>query len=316
MSLATASGFRAPRLADPGANPEPGFGATAGKAGGRQAKTRRRREYWVMASASGTRVRGPLGTAGLLLGVAMGGFLDGILLHQVLQWHHLLSAVDSPAVQDPRVQILADGLFHAFMYGLAVAGLVSLWKARQAFAATGGGRLLAAWLLIGFGAWHVLDAVLFHWVLGLHHIRMDSQPLLWDALFAGLGLGATLWGWRRLRATRGGDKGGTPGAAAALTVAVVAAATWAAWPPPAGTQALVLFAPGTSPGRAFDALAAVDARTMWVDRSGTLWAVQLEQPADAGALYARGALLVSRSGVALGCFSWSRPAAQPTTLRL
>lgn len=28
--------------------------------------------------------------AGYLLGFALGGFFDGILLHQVLQWHHLL----------------------------------------------------------------------------------------------------------------------------------------------------------------------------------------------------------------------------------
>jgi uncharacterized membrane protein len=26
-----------------------------------------------------------------ILGVGLGGFVDGIVLHQVLQWHHLLS---------------------------------------------------------------------------------------------------------------------------------------------------------------------------------------------------------------------------------
>src|SRR4051794_15960674 len=40
--------------------------------------------------------------AGYLVGLAMGGFFDGILLHQVLQWHHLLSLVDSPVVRDVR----------------------------------------------------------------------------------------------------------------------------------------------------------------------------------------------------------------------
>jgi uncharacterized membrane protein len=28
-----------------------------------------------------------------MLGFAFGGFFDGILLHQVLQWHHLLSGI-------------------------------------------------------------------------------------------------------------------------------------------------------------------------------------------------------------------------------
>ena len=39
--------------------------------------------------------------AGLLLGMALGGFFDGILLHQMLQWHHLLSGaggVEAPGV--------------------------------------------------------------------------------------------------------------------------------------------------------------------------------------------------------------------------
>ena len=30
--------------------------------------------------------------AGLLLGIGLGGFVDGIVLHQILQWHHLLSS--------------------------------------------------------------------------------------------------------------------------------------------------------------------------------------------------------------------------------
>ena len=28
----------------------------------------------------------------MLLGVGVGGFVDGILLHQILQWHHMISA--------------------------------------------------------------------------------------------------------------------------------------------------------------------------------------------------------------------------------
>ncbi|MFH9118580.1 DUF2243 domain-containing protein [Streptomyces globisporus] len=27
---------------------------------------------------------------GIILGVGLGGFVDGILLHQLLQWHHML----------------------------------------------------------------------------------------------------------------------------------------------------------------------------------------------------------------------------------
>ena len=32
---------------------------------------------------------------GIILGVGLGGFVDGIVLHQVLQWHHMLSSTGS-----------------------------------------------------------------------------------------------------------------------------------------------------------------------------------------------------------------------------
>ena len=40
---------------------------------------------------------GPIISAGILLGTGFGGFFDGILLHQILQWHNMLSSV-SPAL--------------------------------------------------------------------------------------------------------------------------------------------------------------------------------------------------------------------------
>ncbi len=34
--------------------------------------------------------------AGIFLGLGLGGFFDGIILHQVLQWHHLFTSVGFP----------------------------------------------------------------------------------------------------------------------------------------------------------------------------------------------------------------------------
>ena len=48
----------------------------------------------------------------VLLGVGLGGFVDGIVLHQILQWHHMLTAtVDHPAetVAGLEANTLADG---------------------------------------------------------------------------------------------------------------------------------------------------------------------------------------------------------------
>jgi uncharacterized membrane protein len=54
-------------------------------------------------------------TPAFMLGLGLGGFIDGIVLHQVLQWHHLLTATgDHPATTVAGLEdnTLADGFFH------------------------------------------------------------------------------------------------------------------------------------------------------------------------------------------------------------
>ena len=93
-----------------------------------------------MSSSSSTPPAGrPVFVAGVL-GFALGGFFDGILLHQVLQWHHFLSLVPGEALRDIRAQILADGLFHVAVYAVAALGLWLLWRARGGLAAADGLR--------------------------------------------------------------------------------------------------------------------------------------------------------------------------------
>lgn len=253
--------------------------------------------------------------AGYLLGFSLGGFFDGILLHQVLQWHHLLSAVEAPAFRDLRVQVLADGLFHSLMYVIAAAGLWMLWRSRHAFAEPGADRLAWASALIGFGVWHIVDGVLSHWVLRIHRIRMDSgNPLFWDLLwFLVFGVAVAALGWLlRRRAEQSGPPAGRPRAAVApalLTLAVLTAGPTAALPPPNVTAVLVLFRPGTTIEQAFAAVAAVDGRVIWSDGSGDLWAVDVGSSERAGLLYRHGALLVSSSLLPAACASWIKAAA-------
>lgn len=69
--------------------------------------------------------------AGILLGIGLGGFFDGIVLHQILQWHHMLSDHgDYPVTTDAGLEVntLRDGLFHATTYIAVIAGLALLWR--------------------------------------------------------------------------------------------------------------------------------------------------------------------------------------------
>ncbi len=255
-------------------------------------------------------------TAGVLLGFALGGFFDGILLHQVLQWHHLLSGIDGPRAVDLRFQVLADGLFHAAMYVVAAVGLWRLQRASRA-GGTPDARTLLATLAVGFGLWHVVDTFLSHWLLGIHRIRQDSaNPLFWDVLWlVAFGLLPAVLGWRALR----GGVRGTPGAPmppGALALLVVLAGTLAALPPRGDGPVLALYAPGAAPDEVMDGVQAAGGALVWFDARAGLWAIDLPAGGRTQPLYDAGAILVSRSAVAVGCFGWLAPRTTSTTLRV
>ncbi|MCA6114342.1 DUF2243 domain-containing protein [Bradyrhizobium sp. WSM 1738] len=244
--------------------------------------------------------------SGYLLGFALGGFFDGILLHQILQWHHLLAGLQAHAFSDIRVQILADGLFHALMYLIAALGLLLLWRTRGEFAAARSDRWLFANALIGFGVWHVVDSVFSHWITGIHRIKMDTaNPLVWDLIwFATFGIVPLVLGLLMRRGSH--DEGTGHIVASVLAAAVFVGGAWSAIPPRNVSQVMVYFGPAAKAETVIAAAAAVDARLIWSDRSGELWALDLSDPSRSTALYKHGALFVGNSLLAVGCLSWSR----------
>jgi uncharacterized membrane protein len=256
-----------------------------------------------------------LASAGLALGFGLGGFFDGILLHQVLQWHHLLSALDG-AGGDVRLLILTDGLFHLLMFVVTAIGLLLLWRSRRRFAEPGGDRQLLAHALLGFGGWHIIDALLSHWILGIHRIRMDSSvPLAWDlGWLLVFGLVPALCGWQ----LRGGPpapgmRGGHRGAVM-LVILTLAAAPIAALPagPASGAAAMIVFRPGTTPAQAAAGLSRLGGQLVWSNSGDTVWAVHLPDDADPSVFYRYGALLVSNGMLAAGCLDWFRTDADTT----
>ncbi len=123
----------------------------------------------------------------LLLGIGLGGFVDGIVLHQILQWHHLLTGTgDHPMTSLAGLErnTLADGLFHAATWLAVLAGstlTVRSWQ-RGEFAPPW--RRHAGLMLAGWGAFNVVDGALNHFLLGIHHVRDDlGGPLGWDVGF-------------------------------------------------------------------------------------------------------------------------------------
>ncbi len=126
-----------------------------------------------------------------MLGLGLGGFLDGIVLHQILQWHHMVSHVPGypvTTVAGLEMNTVADGFFHLATWFLVLAGSV------VAVASWQKGRLAPSWsfhfglVLAGWGVFNVVEGLVNHHLLGVHHVRDDlGAPLSWDIGFLVLG---------------------------------------------------------------------------------------------------------------------------------
>lgn len=142
--------------------------------------------------------------AGVLFGIGLGGFFDGIVLHQLLQWHHMLTSAGYPAdsVRNLQVNTLADGLFHSVTYVCVAVALVLLWRRAHGRHLWWSSRLLAGTMLVGFGGFTLVEGLVNHQWLGLHHVNetvprdqwvwWDIGFLLWGAAMAAAGA----WLWR------------------------------------------------------------------------------------------------------------------------
>jgi uncharacterized membrane protein len=141
----------------------------------------------------------PSRASGLLYGLGLGGFLDGIVLHQILQWHHMVSHVDdypTTTVAGLEVNTLADGFFHLATWLLVLAGSITAIRAWR------GGRLAPSWsfhfglVLAGWGIFNLVEGIVDHHLLGVHHVRDDlGAPLSWDLGFLALGVVLLVGGW-------------------------------------------------------------------------------------------------------------------------
>ncbi len=144
-------------------------------------------------------------TAGTVLGVGLGGFADGITLHQIAQWHNMGSAVLPPTTMDAMSRnMLWDGLFHLAMWVVTLVGVFMLWAAARNRALPESPISFSGELLFGWGAFNLVEGVVDHHLLEWHHVRdLPVHVPLYDWLFlAFAGVGFLLVGWLLMRPVR------------------------------------------------------------------------------------------------------------------
>src|SRR5579859_1302737 len=135
------------------------------------------------------RRQGPLMSAGVLMGACLGGFLDGIVFHQILQWHHMLSSYLPPYdLVNLKVNMFWDGIFHAGDWVMTAIGLALLWRAGQRRDLGRSGRTFLGSLLAGWGLFNLVEGLIDHEWLGLHHVcEAADNHTTWDMAFLAFG---------------------------------------------------------------------------------------------------------------------------------
>ena len=144
-------------------------------------------------------------SAGIWLGLGLGGFVDGIVLHQILQWHHMVTSAGFPptSVDNLKLNTLWDGLFHAATYIFVAIGLIVLWMAASRPHVKWSGKMLFGSMLLGFGMFNVVEGIIDHHILGIHHVNETVPPeqwIYWDIGFIAWGVAMLIAGWVLWRA--------------------------------------------------------------------------------------------------------------------
>lgn len=149
----------------------------------------------VTSSPQSTFNRRPLITAGIVLGIGQAGFFDGIIFHQLLQWHHMFSNVTSDTtVAGLELNTLGDGLFHLFDWIMTLLGIFLLWRAAKQTQVLSTPTLIGS-LMIGFGLFNCLEGLVDHQILGIHHVRSGTYTLIYDLAYLGISGLIAMIGW-------------------------------------------------------------------------------------------------------------------------
>lgn len=150
-------------------------------------------------------MRGTSRWPGIVLGLGLGGFADGIALHQIAQWHNMGSAVLPPTTMDAMKQNMAwDGWFHVATLALTVIGVYLLLRDARAGVPLPGARSFTGQLLLGWGIFNLVEGIIDHHLLEIHHVRdVPVHVPSYDWFFLGIGgVGLIVLGWLLARADR------------------------------------------------------------------------------------------------------------------
>ncbi|MGM0900942.1 MAG: DUF2243 domain-containing protein [Bacillota bacterium] len=113
--------------------------------------------------------------AGVLFGIGLVTFIDEMVFHQLLHWHHFYDKSTTS------VGLVSDGFFHALSWLTTVGGLFVVADLRRRNAWN-----RKKWLgsvLLGAGVFQFYDGTVQHKLMMLHQIRYNVVILPYDLIW-------------------------------------------------------------------------------------------------------------------------------------
>nr|WP_232337070.1 DUF2243 domain-containing protein [Lysinibacillus timonensis] len=113
--------------------------------------------------------------SGILFGLGAVAFIDEVVFHQLLHWHHFYD------LSTPSIGLVSDGLFHAFSWFATVAALFMVADLRRK-----NGWNKKRWFgsyILGAGTFQLYDGIIQHKLMRLHQIRYNVEIFYYDLVW-------------------------------------------------------------------------------------------------------------------------------------
>lgn len=116
--------------------------------------------------------------AGGIIGLGIMGLVDGIVFHQLLEWHHVVHG------HNHRMDLISDGIFNLAVTIIVLYGVIRVFQHARRDELSSSWTFYICGMLIGAGIFNLAEGLINHQILELHHVRPGHPAeFMYDMLY-------------------------------------------------------------------------------------------------------------------------------------